>query len=99
MMALELASRKRNTQRLKKSSILVKRWTDQSISLSVQKLSIWVSPSFKNAHFTFFLDALTPTVKLNGLAMKRGESAIYKILDRKPMYNNQQYNSQVHFYN
>ena len=31
--------------------------------------------------------------------MKRGESAIYKILDRKPMYNNQQYNSQVHFYN
>ena len=27
--------------------------------------------------------------------MKRGEMAIYKILDRKPMYNNQQYNSQV----
>ena len=41
------------------------------------------------------MDALTPTVKLNGLAMKRGEMAIYKILDRKPMYNNQQYNSQV----
>lgn len=40
------------------------------------------------------MDALTPTVKLNGLAMKRGEMAIYKILDRKPMYNNQQYNSQ-----
>lgn len=43
---------------------------------------------------TINMDALTPTVKLNGLAMKRGESAIYKILDRKPMYNNQQYNSQ-----
>ena len=41
------------------------------------------------------MDALTPTLKLNGLAMKRGEMAIYKILDRKPMYNNQQYNSQV----
>ena len=42
-------------------------------------------------------DALTPTVKLNGLAMKRGEMAIYKILDRKPMYNNYQNNSQVNF--
>lgn len=43
---------------------------------------------------TINMDALTPTVKLNGLAMKRGEMAIYKILDRKPMYNNYQNNSQ-----
>lgn len=44
-----------------------------------------------------YSDALTPTVKLNGLAMKRGEMAIYKILDRKPMYNNYQNNSQVKY--
>lgn len=39
-------------------------------------------------------DALTPTVKLNGLAMKRGEMAHYKMIDRKPIYPNNQYNAQ-----
>lgn len=40
-------------------------------------------------------DALTPTVKLNGLAMKRGEMAHYKMIDRKPIFpNNQSYNPQ-----
>ena len=44
------------------------------------------------------LDALTPTVKLNGLAMKRGEMAHYKMVDRKPIFhNNQSYNPQVIF--
>jgi len=39
-------------------------------------------------------DALTPTVKLNGLAMKRGEMANYKMIDRKPIYPSNQYNAQ-----
>lgn len=39
-------------------------------------------------------DALTPTVKLNGLAMKRGEMALYKMVDRKPVYPNNHYNAQ-----
>jgi len=40
-------------------------------------------------------DALTPTVKLNGLAMKRGEMAHYKMVDRKPIFhNNQSFNPQ-----
>jgi double-stranded RNA-binding protein Staufen len=38
------------------------------------------------------VDALTPTVKLNGLAMKRGVMAAYKMVDRKPVYpNNSQF--------
>ena len=41
-------------------------------------------------------DALTPTVKLNGLAMKRGEMVHYKMVDRKPIFhNNQSFNPQV----
>uniref|UniRef100_A0A4W5L115 DRBM domain-containing protein n=1 Tax=Hucho hucho TaxID=62062 RepID=A0A4W5L115_9TELE len=31
--------------------------------------------------------SITPTVELNGLAMKRGEPAIYRPLDPKPMPN------------
>ncbi|XP_042154620.1 double-stranded RNA-binding protein Staufen homolog 2 isoform X2 [Oncorhynchus tshawytscha] len=33
------------------------------------------------------LDVVSPTVELNGLAMKRGEPAIYRPLDPKPMPN------------
>nr|XP_020455644.1 double-stranded RNA-binding protein Staufen homolog 2 [Monopterus albus] len=32
-------------------------------------------------------DSITPTVELNGLAMKRGEPAVYRPLDPKPMPN------------
>lgn len=35
----------------------------------------------------FFAGSITPTVELNGLAMKRGEPAIYRPLDPKPIPN------------
>lgn len=35
----------------------------------------------------FFTGSITPTVELNGLAMKRGEPAIYRPLDPKPLPN------------
>lgn len=35
----------------------------------------------------FFSGSITPTVELNGLAMKRGEPAIYRPLDPKPIPN------------
>ncbi|KAG5204932.1 hypothetical protein JEQ12_019377 [Ovis aries] len=35
----------------------------------------------------FYLRSITPTVELNGLAMKRGEPAIYRPLDPKPFPN------------
>ena len=82
-------------RRQKRSLITVKPWTGQSISQSDQSQLIWVRSVGHWFSYSCSKDALTPTVKLNGLAMKRGEMAIYKILDRKPMYNNQQYNSQV----
>lgn len=34
-----------------------------------------------------YTGSITPTVELNGLAMKRGEPAIYRPLDPKPMPN------------
>lgn len=34
-----------------------------------------------------YAGSITPTVELNGLAMKRGEPAIYRPLDPKPMPN------------
>lgn len=37
--------------------------------------------------FGFFAGSITPTVELNGLAMKRGEPAIYRPLDPKPVPN------------
>lgn len=31
--------------------------------------------------------SITPTVELNGLAMKRGEPAVYRPLEPKPLHN------------
>ncbi|XP_060921109.1 double-stranded RNA-binding protein Staufen homolog 2 [Labrus mixtus] len=55
-----------------------------------------VCPSRPFGHFPFMTSqravtpppgSITPTVELNGLAMKRGEPAIYRPLDPKPMPN------------
>lgn len=35
----------------------------------------------------YFAGSITPTVELNGLAMKRGEPAIYRPMDPKPIPN------------
>ncbi len=37
--------------------------------------------------YFLFAGSITPTVELNGLAMKRGEPAIYRPLDPKPIPN------------
>lgn len=56
-----------------------------SFSLLVIKFSVFKSPYLHC--FFFFAGSITPTVELNGLAMKRGEPAIYRPLDPKPIPN------------
>lgn len=40
-----------------------------------------------HSYLLSYAGSITPTVELNGLAMKRGEPAIYRPLDPKPMPN------------